>query len=78
MLCGECELGYSDWAGQCVACSNIDWGVTTLLLCIGFVVVTILVMKKPDSSAYFKLLIDYGQLVVLVLSPLSNISQSLR
>lgn len=78
VLCGECIEGFSDWTGQCVSCSKVDWGLLTLLSFIGFAIIIVLISKKPDNSAFFKLFVDYGQLVVVVLPPTSDVSQMLK
>lgn len=78
VLCGKCIDGYSDWTGQCVECSRMDWALIIFIFLLGLVVVIILVYKHPDNSAFFKILVDYSQLSVLILAPMSQITQSLR
>lgn len=78
ILCSECLTGYSDWAGECVRCAGIDWKESAMLIIAGMLIGVVLTIKKPTKSAFFKLLMDNAQLIALVLSSSSEITQLLR
>jgi len=69
-LCGECEVDYYEWGGQCVSCDNAQpaaWIISGLI--IGLIFVMIYHELSQSRSAELGILIMFIQLAFLFTSP---------
>lgn len=63
-MCGRCVSGYSEWGGQCVACTETDAPLLFAYLLLGFVLLFALEgATRRSSGATLKILVAFMQVM---------------
>jgi hypothetical protein len=67
-LCGSCVSGYSEWGGQCMACSGVDGGLVLGLLLLAWTVVFLihLLSQWTTSTSALRIAMFFWQAALLI------------
>jgi hypothetical protein len=67
-LCGRCASGYSEWGGECLACSGVDGGLVLGLLVLAWSVVFVihLLSQWTTSTSALRITMFFWQVAYLI------------
>lgn len=69
VLCGTCADGYSEYKHKCIPCDHGSPLALLGLILAGLITVILLIRAKPTKNAVSRLVVDYLQLVSLIMTP---------
>jgi len=72
ILCSWCDEGYTVWAGECVPCKGVNWGMLVLSIVLVAFALVFLILRPPSKSGASAVVVDYYQLTNIISVPATS------